>query len=302
VSLIECVPNVSEGRRPDLIARFAAELGAVEGVTLLDHSADANHNRSVFTFAGQPDGLAHAVLTLATSVVETIDLRHHRGVHPRLGALDVVPFIPLAGASMADCIALARRVGRSIADTLNVPVFLYEEAASNPQRKQLQDIRRGEFEGLGGKMALAEWAPDYGRPFPHPTAGATAVGARHPLIAFNVYLASSHLDIARRIASRVRESGGGLPYVKALGVPIADRGIVQVSMNLTRFETTSVQAAFDCVAAQARREGVDVLESELIGLIPRAALDGTTPERLGLRHFSADQILEERLGRAGVSI
>jgi glutamate formiminotransferase / 5-formyltetrahydrofolate cyclo-ligase len=302
MTLIECVPNISEGRRLEVVDGVAAELGAIPELALLDYSADPSHNRSVFTMAGRPDVLERAVLAIVTRVVATIDMRAHRGEHPRLGAVDVVPFIPLGNARMNDCVELARAVGLSIADRFGLPVYLYEEAAYNPLRKHLEDIRRGQFEGLAAKMALPEWAPDFGPSRPHPTAGATAVGARRALIAFNVNLATDRLEVARRVATAVRERGGGLPCVKALGLSLTGRGLVQVSMNLTNYERTPIQVAFDRVAAEAAWEGVEVLESELIGLIPAAALAATTVEHLRLRHFTDGQILEHRLHRAGMDI
>jgi glutamate formiminotransferase len=222
-------------------------------------------------------------------------MRVHRGVHPRIGAVDVVPFIPLEGATLDDCVAVARRVGARVADEFDLPVYMYEAAATRPERRNLENVRRGQFEGLVAKMALAEWAPDFGPRHLHPTAGAAIVGARHPLIAFNVNLATDRLDIATRIAAVVRQSSGGLPAVKAMGVRLADRGIVQVSMNLTNYQITPVQQAFAAVHAEAARAGIEVVESELIGLIPAAALAGTTPEALRLRGFTADRILENRL-------
>jgi glutamate formiminotransferase / 5-formyltetrahydrofolate cyclo-ligase len=297
--LIECVPNVSEGIRASVVERIAGGLRAIARLRLLDYSADPSHNRSVFTMAGDNDALEEAVLNLVAIAVDEIDLRSHRGEHPRIGAVDVVPFIPIDGATMDDCVALARTVGRAIAERFAIPVYLYEESSSNPARKRLQDIRRGQFEGLAHKMADEDWTPDFGPRSPHPTAGATVVGARAPLIAYNVNLATNRVDIARRVAASVRESSGGLPCVKALGVTLAHRGIAQVSMNLTNFEKTPIQVVFDRVAAEAAREGVDVLDSELIGLIPAAALRATTPEYLRLRDFSESQILEKRILQMG---
>jgi glutamate formiminotransferase / 5-formyltetrahydrofolate cyclo-ligase len=295
MSLIECVPNISEGRRASVIETLAMEARSVRGVRLLDFSADPSHNRSVFTMAGNRIALRRAVLAMAWTAVHTIDLRTHRGEHPRLGAVDVVPFIPLGDTTMSECVELARDVGQSIAERLDVPVFLYEEASSSEHRRRLEDIRRGQFEQLPAKMTEPEWAPDFGPVKPHPTAGATVVGARRALIAFNVNLATDRLDVARRVAGAVRERSGGLPKVKALGLALPHRGIVQVSMNLTDYERTSVQTVFDRVVAEASQSGVDVLESELIGLIPEAALAGTSADHLRLRGFSENQILERRL-------
>jgi glutamate formiminotransferase len=298
--LVESVPNVSEGRRAGVVDALAAGIGSVPGVVLLDYSADAAHNRSVFTLAGPPDAVEAAILGLFAGAVEHIDMRSHRGVHPRLGAVDVVPFIPLAGATLDDCVALARRVGSRVAEELQIPVYLYEAAATRPARRKLEDVRRGQFERLADRMAMPEWAPDFGPARPHPTAGAAIVGARRPLIAFNVNLATDRLDIAARVAVAVRESSGGLPAVKAMGVRLDDRGIAQVSMNLTDYEVTPIQRLFDAVRTEAARAGAAVLESELIGLIPQAALTGTTPEALLLKDFTPDRILEHRLAIAGV--
>lgn len=295
MGLIECVPNVSEGRRLDVVARLAGGLQRVPGVRLLDVSSDPSHNRSVFTIAGDGTAIQAAVVALFEVAVAAIDLRIHRGEHPRIGAVDVVPVVPLEGSTMAECIAIARALGRTVAEQFGVPVFLYAFAATRADRARLEDIRRGQFESLTGKLMRPEWQPDFGPSAPHPTAGAVAIGARRPLIAFNVNLESDRLEVARRIAARVRERGGGLPSVKALGLPLRHRGIVQVSMNLTDHEVTSVGAAFDRVAAEAEREGVGVLDSELVGLIPAAALTGTTPDHLKLRNFSEHQILEVRL-------
>jgi glutamate formiminotransferase len=289
------VPNISEGRQPAVVERLAAEARAVAGVHLLDHSADSSHNRSVYTMAGDAAALKIAVLAMASVAVRTIDLRVHHGAHPRIGAVDVVPFIPLGDTTMGECVNLARDVGQTIAERLKVPVYLYEEAASTETRRRLENIRRGRFEGLAAKMKDPNWTPDFGPSTPHPTAGATAVGARRALIAFNVNLATNELPVARRIAAAVRERNGGLPAVKALGLALPERNIVQVSMNLTDFEQTSVETAFQRVAAEAANAGVGVLESELVGLIPEAAFRGTTPASLCLREFSDDRILERKL-------
>jgi glutamate formiminotransferase len=293
--LIECVPNVSEGRRPEVIARIADAVRSVTTVRLLDYSSDPSHNRSVFTFAGDPDGLERAVLALYERAIADIDLRAHRGEHPRLGAVDVVPFVPLEGATMSDCVALARRTGAAIAGRFGIPIYLYEAASSNPKRRALEDIRRGGFEGLAQKMSLAGWAPDFGPSSPHPSAGASVVGARMPLIAYNINLATDRLDIAKSIASAVRQSSGGLPFVKAMGVALADRGIVQVSMNLTNYEETPVFRAFEAVKQEAEQRGVAILESEIVGLVPAAALFDAARFYLQLKGFSQEQVLEHRL-------
>ena len=295
MSVIECVPNLSEGRRPDVIAGVAEAVARVPGVRLLDHSADASHNRSVFTMIGDAGALEVAVLALYGRALADIDLRSHRGEHPRLGAVDVVPFVPIADVTMADCVALARRVGAAVADRFKVPVYLYEEAATNPARRNLEDIRRGEFEGLAAKMASEDWAPDFGPAVPHPTAGATVIGARMPLIAYNINLATDRLDVAKKIAAAIRHSSGGYRYVKAMGIKLDDRGIVQVSMNLTNFEKTPVHRVFETVRREAERYGVAVLESEVVGLLPAAALTDVAEYYLKLAGFSRDQVLENRL-------
>ena len=268
---IECVPNVSEGRRADVIARMAESIRSTSGVRLLNHSSDAAHNRSVFTFVGDAAGVQQAVLGLFERAVADIDLRGHDGVHPRLGAVDVVPFVPLQGATMADCVALARSAGAAIASRFGIPVYLYEEASDNPARKRLEDIRRGAFEGLKDKMSRPEWRPDFGPAHPHPAVGAAVVGARRILIAYNVNLASDRLDVAKTIAKTIRASGGGIPFVKAMGVRL-DHDVVQVSMNLTNYEATPMHVAFDAVVREAGRHGVSVRGSEVIGLVPQAAL------------------------------
>ena len=292
---IECVPNVSEGRRAEVVAALSRVVAATRGVRLLDASADTAHNRSVYTCVGDPEGLETAVLELGAAAVSAIDLRSHVGVHPRIGVLDVVPFVPLEGVTMETCVALARRVGASLGERLGIPVFLYEAAATSDARRRLEDIRRGGLAGLTARMLGPAWAPDFGPRVPHPSAGACAVGARPILIAFNVDLATTDLAIAKRIAARVRESGGGLPAVKAMGVALADRGLVQVSMNLTDFARTSMAEAFGVVEREAARYGVRVEESELVGLVPRAAMAGTSAAALRLRAFSDDRIIENRL-------
>jgi glutamate formiminotransferase len=242
--------------------------------------------------AGAAPAVREAVLALVDDAVRTIDLRSHRGAHPRLGAVDVVPFVPLGETPMSDCIALAHEVGRTIAEQFNIPVFFYERAARTPARRRLEDIRRGQFEGLAEKLTHLEWQPDFGPSTPHPSAGAMVVGARPFLVAYNVNLATDRLDIAKAIAAIVRERDGGLPAVKALGLALPDRGLVQVSMNLTDVSRTPMGVVFDRIVDEAGRRGVQVLESELIGLVPEAGLAGTTPEHLRLRDFTPARIIE----------
>jgi glutamate formiminotransferase len=293
--IIECIPNISEGQRSDVIAAIAAAVGRAPGVRVLDVSSDAAHHRSVLTLAGDAAGLKEAILTLFEQTIAVVDLATHRGEHPRLGAVDVVPFVPIEGVTMADCVALARETGKAVADRFSVPVFLYEEAAADPARRNLEDIRRGEFEGLAAKMASPGWAPDFGPAAPHPHAGATVIGARMPLIAYNINLATDRLDVARKIAAAIRQSSGGLRFVKAMGVMLADRGVAQVSMNLTNFEKTPIPRVFEMVKREAGRYGVAVLESEIVGLIPQTALLAAAEYYLQIEGFKPSQVLENKL-------
>jgi glutamate formiminotransferase len=267
----------------------------VPGLRVLDVQSDAAHNRSVFTLAGTAEAMREGIPKLFEGAIAAIDLRAHKGEHPRLGAVDVVPFIPIEGVTMDACVALARAIAGDVAARFALPVYLYEDASANPARKNLEDIRRGEFEGLAAKMAQAAWAPDFGPAVPHTTAGATVIGARMPLIAYNINLATDRLDVAKKIAAAIRMSGGGLRFVKAMGIPLADRGIVQVSMNLTNYEKTPMFRVFDLVKREAARYGVQVLESEIVGLVPSAALMQTAEYFLQLEGFSSGQILEEKL-------
>jgi glutamate formiminotransferase len=291
--LIECVPNVSEGRRADVIAALGAAIAA-PGIHLLDRSSDPSHNRTVYTFAGEPGALRDAVLRLFAAAVDAIDLRTHDGVHPRMGVVDVVPFVPLQGATMEECVTLAKSTAVLVAEHLHVPVFLYEEAATTDDRRSLSNIRRGGVNGVAVRMQQTTWLPDFGPDRPHPTAGATAIGARPVLIAYNVNLASNRLGVAKRIASVVRTSSGGLPNVKALGLQL-DGGNVQVSMNLTNYQETSMMTVFDTIAREAAVDGVRVLESEIVGLVPADALPKDPVQRLKLRAEDLDKVLETRL-------
>jgi glutamate formiminotransferase / 5-formyltetrahydrofolate cyclo-ligase len=292
--IIECVPNVSEGRRPDVVAALVDAVRRT-GVRVLDHSSDASHNRSVLTLAGDAPSLEAGVLALFAAAVDAIDLRKQQGEHPRIGAVDVVPFIPIDGVTMSDCIALAKDVGRAVAGQFAVPVFLYEEATDNPARKNLEDIRRGQFEGLATKMTQPEWAPDFGPAAPHPSAGASVIGARMPLIAYNINLNTDRLEVAKKIASAIRQSSGGLRYVKAMGVKLDDRNLAQVSINLTNFEKTPIFRVFEMVKREAARHGVSILESEIVGLVPAAALVSAAEFYLQLERFTDAQILENKL-------
>jgi len=296
--LVESVPNVSEGRDRAAIEAMAAALQSGPTVRLLDVQSDPDHHRTVFTLVGDPDGVADAILRLFAAALPRIDLRLHRGEHPRMGAVDVVPFVPVRGVTMADCVSLARRVGREVWERFRVPVYLYEEAASRPERRDLAEIRRGEFEGFADKILQEEWAPDFGERVLHPTAGATAIGAREFLIAFNVNLGTADLKVAKAIARAVRGSSGGLRYVKALGVALADRGIVQVSMNLTNYKKTPLARALDLVRSEAARYGVAVVGTEIVGLVPEEALFSAADHYLRLERFSPDQVLERRISSA----
>jgi len=293
--LVECIPNVSEGRRAEVVAGMAEAIRAAPGARLLDSSSDASHNRSVFTLVGNASAVEQAVLALFERAVASIDLRTHTGEHPRLGAVDVVPFVPIEDVTMAECVALAKKVAASVAERFKVPVYLYEEASANPARRNLEDIRRGEFEGLAAKMASEGWAPDYGPAAPHPSAGASVIGARMPLIAYNINLATDRLDVAKKIAAAIRQSSGGFRYVKAAGFKLEDRGIVQVSMNLTNYEKTPIFRVFEVVKREAERHGVSILESEIVGLVPSAALNAAAEFYLQIEGFKPDQVLEHKL-------
>jgi glutamate formiminotransferase len=267
----------------------------VRSVRLLDYSSDAAHNRSVITMAGDAAALKAAVLALFDAALARIDLRNHAGEHPRVGAVDVVPFVPIADATMDDCARLARETGEEVARRFAIPVFLYEEASTNPMRRNLEDIRRGQFEGLTEKLKAPEWAPDFGPTAPHPSAGAAVIGARMPLIAYNINLATDRLDVAKQIASAIRFSSGGFRYVKAMGMALADRNMVQVSINLTNYEKTPLHRVFEAVAREAARHGVLVAESEIVGLVPEAALLASAGYFLQLSAFKPNQVLERRL-------
>jgi glutamate formiminotransferase len=294
--VLECVPNISEGRDGARIAAIAQALSSA-GVPLLDRHSDADHHRTVFTYAGDPDRVLVAAHAVADAAVSVIDIRTHVGVHPRIGAIDVVPFVPIADLTLADAAAIARTFARQLSERHGIPTFLYEAAAADPGRAPLEVIRRGGLPALAARMRSAPgWQPDFGPARPHPTAGVAAVGARFPLIAWNVELATDRLDIAQTIAAAIRQRSGGLPAVKALGLPLAARGIVQVSMNLVDYRQTSLTAAFDRVLELARSLGVEVLASELVGLAPAAALDAEVAAHIRLRGFSDRIILERRLG------
>jgi glutamate formiminotransferase len=293
--LVECVPNFSEGRRPEVVGAIVAPLRGRTGVRLLDYRGDPDHNRLVVSLVGDPVPLADALLESCRAAVAAIDLRTHRGAHPRIGAVDVVPFVPLRGISMEECIDVARDFGRRFNRETGVPVYFYEEAATRPDRRNLEDVRRGQFEALRSEIAGPDRRPDIGEPAVHPSAGATAVGARRFLVAFNVNLASRDLSIAKAIAKAVRTPGGGLPHVKAVGVDLADRGMVQVSMNLTDHERCPLHLVLDRVRAEARHRGVEVAETEIYGMVPAAAMLDAAAHYLQAAGFEHRQVIEMRL-------
>ncbi|CDB09718.1 glutamate formimidoyltransferase [Bacteroides sp. CAG:633] len=293
--IMECVPNFSEGRDLQKIDQIVAPFRARAGVKLLDYSNDEDHNRLVVTVVGEPEPLREAVIEAIGVAVELIDLNHHQGQHPRMGAVDVVPFIPIKGVTMEEAIALSREVGEEVARRYQLPVFLYEKSATAPHRENLAAIRKGEFEGMAEKIHQPEWHPDYGPAERHPTAGTVAIGARMPLVAYNINLSTPSLEIAHDIAKKIRFIGGGLRYCKAMGVELKDRGITQVSINMTDYTRTALYRAFELVRIEARRYGVSIVGSEIIGLVPMEALIDTASYYLGLENFSMQQVLEARI-------
>ena len=293
--IMECVPNFSEGRDLQKIDKIVAPFRGKQGVKLLDYSNDEDHNRLVVTVVGEPEPLRDAVLEAIGVAVELIDLNHHQGQHPRMGAVDVVPFIPIRNVTMEEAVALSKEVGKEVAKRYNLPVFLYEKSASAPHRENLAAVRKGEFEGMAEKIKQPEWHPDFGLAERHPTAGTVAIGARMPLVAYNINLNTPSLEIAHDIAKKIRFIGGGLRYCKAMGVELKDRGITQVSINMTDYTRTSLYRAFELVRVEARRYGVSIVGSEIIGLVPMEALIDTASYYLGLENFSMEQVLEARM-------
>lgn len=293
--IVECVPNFSEGRDLQKIDQIVAPFRAKAGVKLLDYSNDEDHNRLVVTVVGEPEPLRQAVVEAIGIAVQLIDLNHHQGQHPRMGAVDVVPFIPIKGVTMDEAIALSKEVGEEVARLYNLPVFLYEKSASAPHRENLAAVRKGEFEGMAEKIKLPEWQPDFGPAERHPTAGTVAIGARMPLVAYNINLNTPSLEIAHDIAKKIRFIGGGLRFCKAMGVELKDRGITQVSINMTDYTRTALYRAFELVRIEARRYGVSIVGSEIIGLVPMEALIDTASYYLGLENFSMQQVLEARI-------
>ncbi len=294
--LIECVPNFSEGRRKDVVSLIEQAIRTVPNIMFMGSEMDASHNRSVLTFVGPPDSVAEAAFRACKKASELIDMNMHRGEHPRIGATDVIPFIPVSDSSIGECIELSEKVAMRIAEELGIPTYLYESAARRPNRKNLSDIRKGEYEGLKEAVLTDESRrPDFGGPELHPTAGATVVGASPVLVAYNVYLKTPDVAVAKRIAGKVRERNGGLPGVKALGFFISERNMAQVSMNLTDLTKTSTLAAYEKVSEEAVLEGVEVAGSEIVGLLPIAEIAGVAVQKLKLMDFNRSQIIESRL-------
>lgn len=293
--IVECIPNFSEGRNKEIIEKIIDSLRGKEGVKLLDYSSDSDHNRTVVTVIGEPEALQTAIVDMAKRVYENIDMTKHEGGHPRMGALDVVPFVPVSEVTMEECIEIANKVGKEIAKRFNIPVYLYEDAAKCIDRQNLANIRKGQYEGFFEKIKKEEWIPDYGYAEMNVKGGCVAVGARVPLVAFNVNLGTDKIEIADSIAKVVRHIGGGLRFVKAMGVKLENRNIVQVSMNLVNYEKTAVYRAFEMVKMEAKRYGVPVIGSEVIGLVPMAALISSAEYYLKVENFSMDQILEKRI-------
>lgn len=293
--IVECVPNFSEGRDLKKIDRIVAPFRARAGVKLLDYSNDEDHNRLVVTLVGEPEALRDAVIEAIGVAVELIDLNYHQGQHPRMGAVDVVPFIPIKNVTMDEAVSLSRKVGEKVAGLYHLPVFLYEKSATAPHRENLAAVRKGEFEGMAEKIKLPEWQPDFGPADRHPTAGTVAIGARMPLVAYNINLSTDNLEIATKIARNIRHINGGLRYVKAMGVELKERNITQVSINMTDYTRTALYRAFELVRIEARRYGVTIIGSEIVGLVPMEALIDTASYYLGLENFSKQQVLESRI-------
>jgi glutamate formiminotransferase len=294
--IVECVPNFSEGRRPEVVDAIVKAITSVPDVYLLDRELDPNHNRAVITIAGPPESIGQAAFRGVEAATQYIDLNTHQGEHPRLGATDVVPFVPIRGVTLDDCVQIARSVGKEVADKMSIPVYLYESAATRPERTNLENIRRGQFEGLRAEIENnPDRRPDFGEPRIHPTAGAIVIGARKPLIAYNINLNTSDVGIAKQIAKAIRFSSGGFPYVKAMGLLLRDRNQAQVSMNLTDYEQTSIEVVFDAVRREAAVHGVEIAASEVVGLIPQKALDRVAASYLRVENFRTEMILENRL-------
>ncbi|HEP1534091.1 glutamate formimidoyltransferase [Streptococcus pyogenes] len=294
--IVECIPNFSEGQNQAVIDGLVATAKSIPGVTLLDYSSDASHNRSVFTLVGDDQSIQEAAFQLVKYASENIDMTKHHGEHPRMGAIDVCPFVPIKDITTQECVEISKQVAKRINRELDIPIFLYEDSATRPERQNLAKIRKGQFEGMPEKLLEEDWAPDYGDRKIHPTAGVTAVGARMPLVAFNVNLDTDNIDIAHKIAKIIRGSGGGYKYCKAIGVMLEDRHIAQVSMNMVNFEKCSLYRTFETIKFEARRYGVNVIGSEVIGLAPAKALIDVAEYYLQVEDFDYNkQVLENHL-------
>lgn len=293
--IVECVPNFSEGRDLEKIEKIMNVFRGREGVKLLDYSSDKDHNRTVVTVAGEIEPLKACIIDFMEKAIELIDLKEHKGQHPRMGAVDVVPFIPIKNVTMEEAVELSKEVAEIASEKFNLPIFLYEKSASCAARENLAVVRKGEFEGMAEKLQNPEWKPDYGPCHPHSSAGVTAIGARMPLVAFNVNLDTSNLDIATAIGKKVRFIGGGLRFCKAMGVKLEDRNITQVSMNMTDYTKTALYRSLEMIRMEAKRYGVNVVGSEIVGLVPMQALIDCAEYYMGIENFSSDQILESKL-------
>ena len=294
--IVECIPNFSEGRVAESIEKLAQVARSVTGVTLLDYSSDASHNRSVFTLIGDPDGIAEVAFKLCKKASETIDMTKQSGEHPRMGATDVIPFVPIRNITVDECVEISKKVAKRMWDELGIPSFLYEYSATSPGRQNLAAVRKGQFEGMPEKLLLDEWAPDFGERKIHPTAGITAVGARPPLIAYNVNLDTPDIEIANAIAKTIRGSSGGYKYCKAIGIKLEDRNIAQVSMNMVNCEETPIYRVFEAIKFEAKRWGVNIIGSELIGLAHSKALIDCAEYYLQIENFDYNtQVLENHL-------
>ena len=293
--IIECVPNFSEGRNPENIEKIVEPFRGKKDVKLLDYQTDEDHNRMVVTVVGEPNGLKAAVIEAMGCAIDVIDMRTHQGQHPRMGATDVVPFIPIKNVSVEEAVAFSKEVAKETAKTYSLPIYLYEKSASRQERQNLANIRKGQFEAMAEKIKQPEWKPDFGPQEIHPSAGVTAMGARMPLVAYNVNLDSNNMEIANDIARKVRHISGGLRYCKGIGIELKDRGQVQVSMNMTDYTQTALYRVFELIKIEARRYGVNVVGSEIVGLVPMEALIDTAAFYLGLENFSVDQVLESHI-------
>ncbi|QAV32737.1 glutamate formiminotransferase [Fervidobacterium changbaicum] len=295
MKLIESVPNFSEGRREEIVRQIIEEASKYPKVKVLDWSMDKDHNRSVVTLVGEPEQVLNALFDMTKKAAELIDLRYHKGEHPRMGATDVIPLVPLIGTTMQECVEWSKQLGKRIGEELGIPVYLYERSATRPERENLSEIRKGEFEGFFEKIKDPKWKPDFGPVRVHETAGVTAVGAREFLIAFNVNLGTNNIEIADKIAKAVRHISGGYRYVKAMGVELKEKGIVQVSMNLTNYKKSPIFRVFETIKREAARYGVPVVGSEIIGMVPLQAIVDTFAWYLQIDDFGTNRVIEERL-------